>query len=217
MSEALRVIEGSGDLAGLMGRVGRDARAASRRLALASSGEKDAALRAMAAAIRAAKPRILAANGDDVAEARGLGQNPAFLDRLALDAKRGAAIAAAVGAMLAGLDGALDVLVPRGGRNLVARVQAEARVPVFAHLDGVCHVYVHAAADPAKARAIVLNAKLRRTGICSAAETLLVDRAAAPFHLQPLLAALLDGGCAVRGDLTAQATDSRVTPASEDD
>src|ERR671912_1605908 len=96
MSEALRVIEGSGDLAGLMGRVGRDARAASRRLALASSGEKDAALRAMAAAIRAAKPRILAANGDDVAEARGLGQNPAFLDRLALDAKRVAAIAAAV-------------------------------------------------------------------------------------------------------------------------
>ena len=85
---------------------------------------------------------------------------------------------AAVGAMLTGLDGALDVIVPRGGKSLVARVQAEARVPVFAHLEGVCHVYVHAAADLAMATRIVLNAKMRRTGVCGAAETLLVDRAA---------------------------------------
>ena len=84
---------------------------------------------------------------------------------------------AAVGAMLTGLDGALDVIVPRGGKSLVARVQAEARVPVFAHLEGVCHVYVHAAADLAMATRIVLNAKMRRTGVCGAAETLLVDRA----------------------------------------
>jgi glutamate-5-semialdehyde dehydrogenase len=321
MSEALRVIEGSGDLAGLMRRVGRDARAASRRLALASAAEKDAALRAMAAAIRGASAEILAANGDDLAEARSRGPSPAFLDRLALDAERVEAIAAAVdgiaalpdpvgrvlatferpnglriervatplgvvgvifesrpnvtadagalclkagnaavlragsesfrtshalagamgegiaeaglpreaiqlvptrdrsavGAMLAGLDGALDVLVPRGGKSLVARVQAEARVPVFAHLDGVCHVYVHKAADPEKARAIVLNAKLRRTGICGAAETLLVDRDGAPSHLRPLVAALLAASCAVRGDAAAQAADPRVTPAVEED
>jgi glutamate-5-semialdehyde dehydrogenase len=124
---------------------------------------------------------------------------------------------AAVGAMLAGLDGGLDVIVPRGGKSLVARVQAEARVPVFAHLEGVCHVYVHAAADLAMAKKIVLNAKMRRTGICGAAETLLVDRACADTHLQPLLAMLLDAQCAVRGDAAAQAADPRVTPASEDD
>ena len=124
---------------------------------------------------------------------------------------------AAVGAMLTGLDGALDVIVPRGGKSLVARVQAEARVPVFAHLEGVCHVYVHAAADLAMATRIVLNAKMRRTGVCGAAETLLVDRAAAPTHLQPLVRTLLDAGCAVRGDAATQAADPRVTPASDDD
>src|SRR3954470_19401978 len=107
---------------------------------------------------------------------------------------------AAVGAMLAGLDGNLDVIVPRGGKSLVARVQAEARVPVFAHLEGVCHVYVHAAADLEMAQEIVFNAKLRRTGICGAAETLLVDRACADTHLGPLVAMLLDAGCVVRGD-----------------
>lgn len=124
---------------------------------------------------------------------------------------------AAVGALLAGLDGAIDVVVPRGGRSLVARVQAEARVPVFAHLDGNCHVYVHAAADLAMAREIVLNAKLRRTGVCGAAETLLVDRACADTHLHPLVADLLAGGCAVRGDARTQAVDPRVTPAGEAD
>ncbi|MFD0935869.1 glutamate-5-semialdehyde dehydrogenase, partial [Methylobacterium trifolii] len=122
-----------------------------------------------------------------------------------------------VGAMLAGLDGCIDVIVPRGGRGLVERVQAEARVPVFAHLDGVCHVYVAACADLDMARSLLLNSKLRRTGICGAAETLLVDRACAGTHLVPLVTALLDAGCAVRGDEAVQAADPRVTPASEAD
>ncbi|WP_349372091.1 glutamate-5-semialdehyde dehydrogenase [Salinarimonas sp.] len=124
---------------------------------------------------------------------------------------------AAVGMMLAGLDGNVDVIVPRGGKSLVARVQAEARVPVFAHLEGICHVYVHAAADLEMAQAIVKNAKLRRTGICGAAETLLVDRACADTHLAPLVTMLLDSGCAVRGDEAAQAVDPQVAPASEED
>ena len=309
------------DVERVMAELGRRARAASHRLALAAEGEKNAALRAMAACIRAAAPAVLAANADDVAEAKSRGQAGSFLDRLMLDDSRVEAIAAAVesiadlpdpvgrrlatferpnglviervatplgvvgiifesrpnvtadagalcvkagnaailrsgsdgfrsaivladamrhglaeaglpvdaiqlvptrdraavGAMLTGLDGALDVIVPRGGKSLVARVQAEARVPVFAHLEGVCHVYVHAAADLAMATRIVLNAKMRRTGVCGAAETLLVDRAAAPTHLQPLVRTLLDAGCAVRGDAATQAADPRVTPASDDD
>ena len=304
-----------------MAGIGRRARGAARRLALATGAEKNAALRFMAERIRARSPEILAANTDDVADAEAKGQLPAFLDRLTLDGKRLAAVAdavasiadlpdpvgrvlatferpnglviervatplgvvgvifesrpnvtadagalclkagnaailragsesfrtaqaiaeamgeglaqaglpveavqlvptrdrAAVGAMLAGLDGALDVIVPRGGKSLVARVQAEARVPVFAHLEGVCHVYVHAAADLEMAKKIVLNAKMRRTGICGAAETLLVDRACADTHLRPLLAMLLDAQCAVRGDAAAQAADPRVTPASSED
>jgi glutamate-5-semialdehyde dehydrogenase len=124
---------------------------------------------------------------------------------------------AAVGMMLASLDGAVDVIVPRGGKSLVARVQSEARVPVFAHLDGIVHVYVHAAADLDMARRVVLNSKMRRTGICGAAETLLVDRACAGAHLGPLVTMLLDAGCAVRGDAATQAVDARVTAASEDD
>jgi glutamate-5-semialdehyde dehydrogenase len=124
---------------------------------------------------------------------------------------------AAVGLMLAGLDGAIDVIVPRGGKGLVARVQAEARVPVFAHLDGNCHVYVDKAADLAMAKRIVLNAKMRRTGVCGAAETLLVDRAAAPADLAPLVGMLLDAGCEVRGDRDTQGVDARVKPASEED
>ena len=123
----------------------------------------------------------------------------------------------AVGLMLAGLDGMIDVIVPRGGKGLVARVQAEARLPVFAHLDGNCHVYVDRAADPAMAQAIVLNAKMRRTGVCGAAETLLVDRAAAATQLVPLVRMLLDAGCAVRGDRDVQAADPRVTAATADD
>lgn len=124
---------------------------------------------------------------------------------------------AAVGDILSGLNGNIDVVVPRGGKSLVARVQSEARVPVFAHLDGNCHVYVDAKADLAMAREILLNAKLRRTGVCGAAETLLVDEAVAASHLAPLVGALLDAGCAVRGDEAARAIDARVTAATEED
>jgi glutamate-5-semialdehyde dehydrogenase len=123
----------------------------------------------------------------------------------------------AVGAMLRGLDGCIDVIVPRGGKSLVARVQQEARVPVIGHLEGLCHVYVDKGADLAMARSIVLNAKLRRTGVCGAAETLLVDRSAEFTHLRPLVQALLDAGCEVRGDDVTRAVDSRVVRATEDD
>jgi glutamate-5-semialdehyde dehydrogenase len=275
----------------------------------------------MAKALRASRGPILAANAEDVAEAKAAGATPAFLDRLALDATRVEAMAAgidavrklkdpvgavmaswrrpngmriervrvplgvigviyesrpnvtadagalclkagnavilrggsesfrsaraihaalveglaaadlpsaaialvptreraAVGMMLAGLDGAIDVLVPRGGKDLVGRVQAEARVPVFAHLEGVCHVYVDKAAKLAMAKAIVLNAKMRRTGVCGAAETLLVDRAGAGKLLKPLITMLIDAGCEIRGDAVVQAVDPRVKPASEAD
>ncbi|OZA01158.1 MAG: glutamate-5-semialdehyde dehydrogenase [Rhizobiales bacterium 17-65-6] len=124
---------------------------------------------------------------------------------------------AAVGAMLAGLGGTLDVIVPRGGKGLVGRVQREARVPVFAHLDGIVHVYIHKAADLAMAKTVLLNAKMRRTGICGAAETLLVDRACADAMLAPLVTMLLDAGCEVRGDAAAQAVDARVRPATAED
>ncbi|HET7448160.1 MAG TPA: glutamate-5-semialdehyde dehydrogenase [Methyloceanibacter sp.] len=124
---------------------------------------------------------------------------------------------AAVGYMLNGLGGAVDVIVPRGGKDLVARVQAEARVPVFAHLEGVCHVYVQASADLDMAKRIVLNAKMRRTGVCGAAETLLVDRRAGPTHLAPLVEMLIEAGCEVRGDPETQRADTRVRPASDDD
>ncbi len=321
MSESLRVISGSDDIAALMHDIGRRARAAARALAIAPAEIKSRALTEAAAALRADRAAILAANAEDVAEARRNGQTASYIDRLALDEGRIEAIAAAVeavaalpdpvgrtlatftrpnglviervatplgvvgvifesrpnvtadagalclkagnaailrtgsdsfrsasaiaaamargiaaaglpadsvqlvptrdrkavGLMLGGLGGNIDVLVPRGGKSLVARVQAEARVPVFAHLDGICHVYVHAAADLAMAKSVVLNAKMRRTGICGAAETLLVDRACASTHLAPLVTMLLDAGCAVRGDEATQAVDPRVTPASEED
>ncbi len=311
----------SADAPALMAELGRRARKASQRVALASAAEKNAALNAIAASIRAAAPRILAANAEDLGEARAKGQPPAFIDRLALDADRLEAIAAAVesiaalpdpvgrvlasferpnglkiervatplgvvgvifesrpnvtadagalclkagnaailragsdsfrtssaiaqamgeglertglpadasslvptrdrvavGAMLSGLDGNIDVIVPRGGKSLVALVQEEARVPVFAHLEGICHVFVHEKADLGMAKRIVLNAKLRRTGICGSAETLLVDRACADTHLTPLIAMLLDAGCEVRGDEAVQAADPRVAPATEED
>jgi len=124
---------------------------------------------------------------------------------------------AAVGMMLQGLDGNIDVIVPRGGKNLVDRVQKEAHVPVFAHLEGVCHVYVDKAAALDMAKSIVLNAKMRRTGVCGAAETLLVDRAGAPTMLKPLVTMLLDAGCEVRGDAAVQKADARVKPAHERD
>ncbi|RBO92929.1 glutamate-5-semialdehyde dehydrogenase [Pseudochrobactrum asaccharolyticum] len=107
---------------------------------------------------------------------------------------------AAVGEMLKGLNGAIDVIVPRGGKSLVARVQEEARVPVFAHLEGLCHVYIDGSADLEMAKKIVLNAKMRRTGICGATETLLVDRKVAETHLVPVLNELAKAGCAIRGD-----------------
>ena len=123
----------------------------------------------------------------------------------------------AVRHLLAEMSAYVDVVVPRGGKSLVERVQREARVPVIGHLDGNCHVYVDRDADLEMACAIVVNAKLRRTGICGAAETLLVDRACVATHLAPLVKALLDGGCEVRGDVTVQKVDARVRSASEED
>ncbi len=124
---------------------------------------------------------------------------------------------AAVGELLSGLGGAIDVIVPRGGKALVGRVEMDARVPVFAHLEGVCHVYVHSAADLEMAKNIVLNAKMRRTGVCGAAETLLVDRAAAGTHLKPLVQMLIEAGCEIRGDEPTCAADRRVVAATEQD
>jgi len=123
----------------------------------------------------------------------------------------------AVGYLLGSMQEWVDVVVPRGGRSLVARVQRDARVPVIGHLEGVCHVYVDGAAELPVARAVLLNSKLRRTGVCGAAETLLVDRACVATHLAPLIAALLDAGCEVRGDPAACLADARVRPATEAD
>jgi glutamate-5-semialdehyde dehydrogenase len=305
----------------IMPEIGQRARAAARLLALSSTAQKDMALAGIADQIRAHKDKILAANAEDVAEAKAEGATAAFLDRLALDSTRVAAMAegvavvmalpdpvgrvteswtrpngmtiervrvplgvvgiiyesrpnvtadaaalclkagnaailrggsessrsnraihdaiaaglksaglpeaavelvpvrdrAAVTMMLRGLDGAIDVIVPRGGKDLVALVQKEARVPVFAHLEGICHVYVDKAAKLDMAKTIVLNAKMRRTGVCGAAETLLVDRAAAPTHLKPLVTMLLDAGCEVRGDDAVRGADQRVKPAREED
>jgi len=299
----------------------RMARGAARELALATTAQKNAALETMAKRIEACSAAILEANKNDIDAARSKSRDEAFVDRLALNDARIAAMAKglreiaalpdpvgeviaswtrpngleisrvrvplgvigiiyesrpnvtadagglclksgnavilrsgsesfltslvicsalteglvearlpeaaiqlvptvqreAVGLMLGGLGGAIDVIVPRGGKSLVARVQKEARVPVFAHLEGICHVYVHQPADLAMAKKIVLNAKMRRTGVCGAAETLLVDRAAAPVHLVPLVDALIDAGCEVRGDPDTQRADSRVKSACEDD
>jgi glutamate-5-semialdehyde dehydrogenase len=321
MTAPLKSIEGAGDIAAAMGEIGRNGRLAARALALASTEQKDRALDLMATAVRAQKARILAANAEDIGEARTAGLTGAAMDRLTLDDARVEAIAqaieavralkdpvdaiteawtrpngmriervrvplgvigiiyesrpnvtadagalclksgnaailrggsdssrssraihaaleqglseaglpkatiqlvptrerAAVGLMLAGLDGAIDVIVPRGGKSLVSRVQAEARVPVFAHLEGVCHVYIDKAASLDMAKKIVLNAKMRRTGVCGAAETLLVDRAAAATMLKPLIEMLIDAGCEIRGDQAVQAVDKRVKAVSEED
>jgi glutamate-5-semialdehyde dehydrogenase len=290
------------DVARLMARIGRDARAAARPLAVASAERKHAALIAMADALRRSEQEILAANGIDMANGVESGLTPASMDRLKLDAGRiramidgireiaelkdpvGEVIAAwdrpnglkiervrtplgvigvifesrpnvtadagalcfkagnpvilragsdsanssasihaclveglkaaklpeaaiqlvpvtdraAVGEMLKGLDGNLDVIVPRGGKSLVARVQSEARVPVFAHLEGICHLYIDKSADLEMAVKIAVNAKMRRTGICGSAETLLVDRAVAETHLVPIVEALAKAGCEIR-------------------
>jgi glutamate-5-semialdehyde dehydrogenase len=312
---------GDAGMAAAMRQIGCEARGAARTLALAPAAQKNRALAAMAKAIRAAAPAILAANAQDRDEAKATGATAAFLDRLSLDRGGIAAMADgievirklkdpvgavlaswrrpngmriervrvplgvigvifesrpnvtadagalclkagnaailrggsesfrscraihavmveglteaglpsssialvptrdrdAVGMMLAGLDGSIDVIVPRGGKNLVGRVQSEARVPVFAHLEGVCHVYVDRKAKLSMAKSIVLNAKMRRTGVCGAAETLLVDRAGADKLLKPLVTMLLDAGCEIRGDAAVMAVDRRVRPASEQD
>ncbi|OAN49325.1 gamma-glutamyl-phosphate reductase [Paramagnetospirillum marisnigri] len=122
----------------------------------------------------------------------------------------------AVGAMLR-LSDYIDVIVPRGGKSLVARVVEESRIPLFQHLEGICHTYVDGAADLVMAKTVVLNAKMRRTGVCGATETLLVDRACAATHLAPLVTMLLEAGCEVRGDEAAQAVDARVVAASDED
>ncbi len=316
-----RPLDIQADIAAVMAPLGRAAREAAHVLGTASREQKDTALFAMARAIRRHAKAILAANAEDVADARAAGATAANIDRLVLDDKRIEGMAAgieavaalpdpvgrvlakwtqpnglefervavplgvigviyesrpnvtadaaaltlksgnavilrggsdsfrssgaihaallagiaeaklpagavqivptkdrdAVGEMLKGLDGNLDVIVPRGGKGLVARVQTEARVPVFAHLDGNNHIYVHAPCDLELAKTVLMNAKLRRTGVCGAAETLLVDRALEKTHLQPLVAMLLDAGCAVRGDADVQGSDQRVTPVTEDD
>jgi glutamate-5-semialdehyde dehydrogenase len=322
MAAPLKALDGTADLQALMTDLATRARAAARVLALAPADQKNRALQAMERAIRTNAQAILAANAEDVAEARAGGDaTGAFIDRLTLTQARVDAMAdgiaivrgiadpvgvvteswqrpngmtiervrvplgvvgvifesrpnvaadagvlclksgnavilrggsdsfrscraiheclvqglreaglpeaaitlvptrdrAAVGMLLSGLNGAVDVIVPRGGKSLVARVEAEARVPVFAHLEGVNHVYVDASADLEMAKSIVLNAKMRRTGVCGAAETLLVDRAGAATSLKPLVEMLIDAGCEVRGDEAVQHTDARVKPASEDD
>jgi len=320
MSAPLKAIDGNDDLPSLMNDLATQARAAARLLSLAPPEQKNRALEAMERAIRAHAPAILAANAEDVAEARGAGITSAFLDRLTLTQGRIDAMAdgiatvrgvpdpvgvvteswqrpngmtiervrvplgvvgvifesrpnvaadagvlclksgnavilrggsdsfrscraihdclvqglreaglpeaaitlvptrdrAAVGLLLSGLNGKVDVIVPRGGKSLVARVEKEARVPVFAHLEGVNHVYVDRAADLDMAKSIVLNAKMRRTGVCGAAETLLVDRAAVS-NLKPLVEMLIDAGCEVRGDEAVQRADGRVKPAAAED
>ena len=309
------------DIERLMLDIGARARAAARELALAPGDQKDAALRAMAGALRQSQAAILEANALDVAAVRAAGQAASFVDRLTLTPARiegiakglediaaladpiGARIAAweqpnglkfervrvpigvigiiyesrpnvtadagglclksgnaailrtgsdaqrsataihdcivrglreaglpeaaitlvpttdraAVGQMLAGLNGAIDVIVPRGGKGLVGRVQAEARVPVFAHLEGICHTYIDRGADLDIAIPLVLNGKLRRTGVCGATECLLVDRGASEDYLTPLVKALLDAGCEVRGDAATVAVDPRVKAAAPDD
>ncbi|HEY7301974.1 MAG TPA: glutamate-5-semialdehyde dehydrogenase, partial [Xanthobacteraceae bacterium] len=321
MTAPLKSIEIETETAVIMREIGQRARSVTRALALASGAQKDHALGAMAHALRARRVNILAANGDDVADAKAAGATSAFLDRLALDEKRVIAMAdgvdtvrglpdpigrvceswtrpngltiervrvplgvigiiyesrpnvtadagalclksgnaailrggseshnsnraihvalveglkearlpqtaiqlvptrdrAAVGMMLGGLDGAVDVIVPRGGKDLVARVQNDARVPVFAHLEGICHVYVDRAARLDMAKAVVFNSKMRRTGVCGAAETLLVDTASLRTHLAPIVAMLLDAGCEVRGDPLARTADPRVKPVTEQD
>jgi glutamate-5-semialdehyde dehydrogenase len=124
---------------------------------------------------------------------------------------------AAVGLMLEGLNGNIDLIIPRGGKGLTGRVMAEARVPVLAHLEGIVHVYVHSAADLAKARKLVLNAKMRRTSICGAAETLLLDRAVLQSHGVPILKDLAEAGCEIRGDEAVRAIFPNAKPATEED
>ena len=123
----------------------------------------------------------------------------------------------AVGIMLRDMSAYIDVIVPRGGKSLVARVQQDARVPVMSHLEGICHTYIHSGADLDMARRIAVNAKMRRTGICGATETILIDKGCAATHLQPIVADLIEAGCEVRGDAAVAAADARVRPAEDSD
>ena len=177
---------------------------------------------AAALCIRSGNAAILRGGSESLASSRAL--HAAMVEGLAAAGLPAEAVQlvptadrAAVGAMLSGLGGALDLMIPRGGKSLVARVQAEARVPVLGHLEGLNHTYVHALADPAKARAIVLNAKMRRTGVCGATETVLIDRAVLETLGRAIAADLLAAGCAVRGDAAVAALDPRIAPASEED
>ncbi len=167
-----------------------------------------------AAILRAGSESFRTASAIAAAMAKGLDEAGLPVDAIQLVPVRDRD---AVGLMLTGLGGSIDVIVPRGGKSLVERVQADARVPVFAHLEGVNHILVQASADLDMAKAVVLNSKLRRTGVCGAAETLLVERLASATHLGPLVSALLDAGCAVRGDAAARTVDPRVVAADEAD
>src|SRR5205085_2267325 len=225
-----RPAEPASDLAQTMAEIGRQAREAAAQLALAPAESKTAALKAAAAAIRSRANEILSANAEDLAEAKQAGIGAALLDRLALDPERlrsaGLPVHAvqlvptrdrdAVGMMLK-MSGIIDIIVPRGGASLIERVQRESRIPVIAHLEGLCHTYIDRAADPEKARQIVLNAKMRRVSICGATETLLVDRAVARIVLPPILADLRAAGCELRGDPETLALDAHVEPATEQD
>ncbi len=172
--------------------------------------------------VKAGNAAILRSGSDSLQSARAiaacLGEG---LDRAGLPVDAAQLVPtgdrSAVGLMLGGLDGAIDVIVPRGGRSLVSRVQAEARVPVLAHLEGICHVYVDASADLAMARAVTVNAKMRRTGVCGAAETVLIDRSGGAPLAAAVAGALIDAGCEVRGDGAVQAVDRRVKPVQESD
>jgi glutamate-5-semialdehyde dehydrogenase len=168
------------------------------------------AAEAAAIALRSGNALILRSGADALASCLAIGRAvTAGLEAAGLPGDCVQTVATAdrdaVGAMLAGLDGAIDLIVPRGGKSLVARVAAEARVPVLGHLEGVCHTFVHASADPLMAREIVVNAKLRRVSVCGATETLLIDRAAAPALLPGIAAALRAQGCELRGDEESRA------------
>jgi glutamate-5-semialdehyde dehydrogenase len=171
--------------------------------------------------LKAGNPCILRGGSESfhtaraIGEALGAGLDAAGLPRAAIQLVP-TTDRDAVGHMLAMAEH-IDVIVPRGGKSLVARVQAEARMPVFAHLEGLCHVYVDGAAELGMARRVTLNSKMRRVSVCGAAETLLVDKRAAPTHLKPILDDLIAAGCEVRGDAAVQAADPRVRPAREED
>jgi glutamate-5-semialdehyde dehydrogenase len=301
--------------------LGKKARAAAKSLALASTDQKNLALRTMARLIRKSSTKILAANANDLDLARSKDLKSSFVDRLTLNPARVEAMAkgleeiaeledpvgrvsekwtrpngmeisrisvpigvigiifesrpnvtadagalclksgnaailrggsdgfhsssaimaalrgglseagldenciqmvpstdrASVGEMLQGLNGTIDLIVPRGGKSLVGHVQSEARVPVFSHLEGLCHVFVDRDADLEMAKSIVLNAKMRRTGVCGSAETILIDKACAATHLRPIIRTLIDAGCEVRGDKATLAADAAVKPATEED